>query len=293
MPAHGLNAIPGTAASYKTFKDLTALEELVRNPLKRQATDLDMVSFSNNIGFYNMVFHAPSANPTASNNLSAKAGTATVKSQAELRMSAVKTSANNIRKGQVVQVSAELQNGSQPVSGLTVTFYDGDPATGGKAFDVERIPYINANGRYEVNVNYRALNCGAHRLFAKAGAGKAYEVTSGSSVLQVDCPTVCVSKACMRSSQYYALNLNRLPQGSVKVAGNSNNTRVSTDDVVRMRVLLQGGTSRLHQLNQQYVAAQLSLLAAQQQSDGARQQPAMLQTQLPTHANQHGCSPQP
>ena len=51
-------------------------------------------------------------------------------------MSPVKTSVNNIRKGQVVQVSAELQNGSQPVWGLTVAFYYGDPATGGKAFDV-------------------------------------------------------------------------------------------------------------------------------------------------------------
>ena len=51
MQAHGLNAKPGTAASYKTFKGRTALEELVKNPLKRQATDLDMVSFSNNIGF--------------------------------------------------------------------------------------------------------------------------------------------------------------------------------------------------------------------------------------------------
>ena len=145
---------------------------------------------------------------------------------------------------------------------MTVAFYDGDPATGGKAFDVERIPYINANGKYEVNVNYRALNCGAYRLFVKAGSGKAYEVTSGSSVLQVDCPTVCVSKACMRSPQYYALNLNRLPQGTVKVAGSGNNTRVSTDDTARIRMLLQGGTSRLHQLNQQYVAAQLSLLAS-------------------------------
>ena len=66
----------------------------------------------------------------------------------------------------------------------------------------------------------------------------------------------------MRSPQYYALNLNRLPQGSVKVAGNGNNTRVSTDDTARMSMLLDGGASRLHQLNRQYVAAQLSLLAA-------------------------------
>ena len=79
--------------------------------------------------------------------------------------------------------------------------------------------------------------------------------------IRVRLKPVCVARVCMRSSQYYALNLNRLPHGLVRLAGSVTNTGVSTDDTARMRLLLQGGTSSLHELNQQYVATQLSLLA--------------------------------
>jgi hypothetical protein len=64
----------------------------------------------------------------------------------------------------------------------------------------------------------------------------------------------------MRSAQYYALNLNRLPHGVVTVPGRVLNTQVSTGNTAQMGILLQGGTAAQQRLTQQFVATQLSLL---------------------------------
>ena len=273
MPSHGLNQLPGAPNSYASFSDLTKLEELVDNPLKQSPTDPDQVSFSNNIGFYNSVFYVEPVNsPPASaktkaggSNLASsdvKLSSARTKAiSSDLAGSDVKLSSNTAKLGQTIQVSAELKTAGRPISTMNVHFYDGDPNAGGKVFDVERIPHIKANDRYEVSVNYRAKACGAHRLFVKAGRGLAYEVTVQSQPLQVECPTpVCTSQVCMRSAQYYALNLDRLPQGVVTVPGRGLGTGVSTGNTAQMRILLQGGTAAQQRFTQQFVATQLSLL---------------------------------
>jgi hypothetical protein len=257
--------LPGDPNSYASFSDLTKLEELVDNPLKQSPTDPDQVSFSNNIGFYNSVFYIEPVNsPPAS------AGTKAVRSglsartktvNADLAGSDVKLSSNTAKLGQRIQVSAELKTTGRPISSLNVHFYDGDPNAGGKVFDVERVPFIKVNDRYEVSVNYRAKACGVHRLFVKAGRGMAYEVTVQSQPLQVECLTpVCISQVCMRSAQYYALHLDLLPHGVVTVPGRVLNTQVSTGNTAQMRILLQGGTAAQQRLTQQFVATQLSLL---------------------------------
>jgi hypothetical protein len=73
---------------------------------------------------------------------------------------------------------------------------------------------------------------------------------------------------CFRSPQYFLLNSNRLPRGSVIVGGVNMNKPVSTSHVA-VRLALQGGSpfgtshpTPLQQLNRQYVAAQLNLILA-------------------------------
>jgi hypothetical protein len=89
-------------------------------------------------------------------------------------------------------------------------------------------------------------------------ASCAFKVT----VEQVKCHTIC-----FRSPQYYLLNLNSLPGGEVLIGGVNSNVEVSTSNTDAIRLALQGtatgfGTlTPLQQLNQEFVAAQLSLEA--------------------------------
>jgi hypothetical protein len=75
---------------------------------------------------------------------------------------------------------------------------------------------------------------------------------------------------CFRSSEYFLLNLNRLPRGSVLVGGVNFNAPISIRNNVRaIQFALQGGNglgvgtlTALQRLNQEFVAAQLSLALA-------------------------------
>ncbi len=67
---------------------------------------------------------------------------------------------------------------------------------------------------------------------------------------------------CYRSPQYFRLNINSLPQGTVLVAGMNNNRPMSTTDRRGMLIALRGGYTVQQQLNQEFVAAQLNLLNA-------------------------------
>ncbi len=67
---------------------------------------------------------------------------------------------------------------------------------------------------------------------------------------------------CFRSPQYFRLNLDRLPQGTVLVGGMNFNRPISTTDKRAMAMALRGGFTPLQQLNQEFVAAQLNTLNA-------------------------------
>jgi hypothetical protein len=77
-------------------------------------------------------------------------------------------------------------------------------------------------------------------------------------------PTKCHT-ICFRSPQFYLLNLNNLPHGEVLIGGVNFNAEVSTDNIDAIRLALLGnalgiGTlTPLQQLNQEFVAAQLSM----------------------------------
>lgn len=67
---------------------------------------------------------------------------------------------------------------------------------------------------------------------------------------------------CFQSSLYYVININRLPQGYVIIGGtNYNNPVPIQTNLTDVRRALRGGVDPMAQLNQQYVAAQVSLAA--------------------------------
>lgn len=72
-----------------------------------------------------------------------------------------------------------------------------------------------------------------------------------------ECNTICY-----RSPQYYKLNINSLPRGTVIIGGVNYNRPISTTDLRRMELALRGGFTPLQQLNQEFVAAQLNMLNA-------------------------------
>jgi len=72
---------------------------------------------------------------------------------------------------------------------------------------------------------------------------------------------------CFRSPQYYLLNLNSLPGGTVLIAGTNNNQPVSTTNRTAIALALRGnatgfGLTPLQRFNQEFVAAQLSINSA-------------------------------
>jgi hypothetical protein len=93
-------------------------------------------------------------------------------------------------------------------------------------------------------------------------------VTVGTvgSALTADCaleiagaPGFKCDTICFRSPQYYLLNLNRLPQAAVLIAGVNVNSPVSTSNLHAIKLALEGGRTATQVFNQQFVAAQLSL----------------------------------
>jgi len=232
MPGHGLELLPG---------------EL------KEIGDVKIEEYSNNVGLYRAPFFVFPNAPRAG----------AVAGAPGLKLDSVKTTVRQVKHEESVEVAAMLETGDQEIGGLTVYFYDGDPQDGGRVFDVERISHIRANGKHQARTRFKSDDCGLYRIFVRATAGRHLEVNGHTEPVQVGCPpAACNSLACLRAPQYYALNLDRLPQGTVQVSGNGLNAQVSTGDRARMQLLLQGGNTAQQQFNQQFVALQLNSLSA-------------------------------
>lgn len=67
---------------------------------------------------------------------------------------------------------------------------------------------------------------------------------------------------CYRSPQYFKLNMNHLPRGTVVIAGVNGNNPVSTTNTKALGLALSGGFTTVQKLNQEFVAAQLNVLNA-------------------------------
>lgn len=90
------------------------------------------------------------------------------------------------------------------------------------------------------------------------GGGVSNSVEFVITPLTLSCQTTC-----FQSAQYYLLNSNRVPNGSIFIGGvNFNNPVIIQNNLASVRRALEGGTGPLQLLNQQYVATQLTIVAA-------------------------------
>jgi hypothetical protein len=170
MPGHGLKSMPGTLTS---FADAVALEESAG----------DGFSYSNNVGFYKLAFYLfPPPPPSTSTGLTADPAPAK-HGRPPVRLAKVRVSVHQVARNERVMVSTTLRTADKPIKGgLTVLFYDGDPAAGLPAFDMERVGHLRAEDAYHVQVPFRSSVCGLHKLVVVAGRGTAFEQTQRAHV---------------------------------------------------------------------------------------------------------------
>lgn len=89
------------------------------------------------------------------------------------------------------------------------------------------------------------------------GPGGGTSNVKAFSITTLNCQTIC-----MQSASYYAINFGRLPQGYVIIGGVNFNNPVSIQaNLTDVRRVLRGGADPMQQINQQYVATQISLAA--------------------------------
>src|SRR5262245_51347911 len=89
-----------------------------------------------------------------------------------VRHGKVAVSAQQVARNERILVSTTVDTADEPLKGgLTVLFYDGDPAAGLPAFDVERVVHLRADDTQDVRVPFRSSICGKHELVVVAGRG--------------------------------------------------------------------------------------------------------------------------
>jgi hypothetical protein len=164
MPGHGLTAIPG---ALKSIADVA------------EECQPDKNCYSNNLGFYNQVFHLQGP------SLSGAPGPVTA--NAAVDIGKVDASAYEFTLKDNVVLSATLTAGAGDASGITTNIYDGDPASGGRLINVVQIPYIAHDSSCKIRMQYRTNTCGVHQIFVAVNKGKPSEVIRRAHPLRVAC----------------------------------------------------------------------------------------------------------
>lgn len=157
MPDHGLSAIPG---------DITSLGDVQIDP------------YSNNVGFYRVAF------PILAKNL---LGATSPTNTGSINIGKVDLSAMSALPGESIVVSSKVITHDESLSGVGVSFFDGDPREGGQAFAVDHLSYVGGDSTYNVSALFQPKTCGTRELFVVANRGKANEVIRRAPPLQVSC----------------------------------------------------------------------------------------------------------
>jgi hypothetical protein len=159
MPGHGLTSVPGT---------LTAI------------TDVPIETYSNNVGFYKQpIYILPASMATID---AGAVGTP------DFWVESVSAPDGNIVENEKVAIKVVLRAGASDVRGITVTFFDGDPAQGGRAFEQEMIPFLSADQVYTVRASWKPAGCGIRTVFVE-GYGEGVTAL-GELGIDVACRTV-------------------------------------------------------------------------------------------------------
>jgi hypothetical protein len=184
MPGHGLTAIPGTLTSVADVP-----EEIQSGSNCPGATTQEPTcSYSNNVGMYQQVFYlAPSHSDTTCQFQSPVPGPPPVPGTGSLDIGKVQLSAGEITPAAHVTISATLLTHGVDSSGVSASFYDGDPQQGGRLFNTELVPHIAQNDPYTLQTLYRTNTCGVHQLFVVVNQGRPSEVVRRAPPLRVAC----------------------------------------------------------------------------------------------------------
>lgn len=138
-------------------------------------TDIPVEAHSNNVGFYaaNHPFYvAPGNNPPSTaqqvaqfSSLAATSSVSPSPADGPLQSINLGLKSQNFRVDQVTNFIAKFTAGAS-FPGSTVLYFDGDPAQGGKLFDVQTVHPLLAGSSAEHLVRFRAQQCGPHTLYA-------------------------------------------------------------------------------------------------------------------------------
>jgi len=158
IPGHGLTAIP--------LPTLTSIAEV---PIEQ---------YSNNVGLYPQPLYVASKTNSQSVPVATEDGEVTIEN--------VQISPAQIAPDGKVKVRVRLRAGARATDNLSLFFYDGDPEAGGKAFDIERIPYIRAQDIYTDRVLFQPRTCGTHTIFAVPRPGAATAAAMATVEVGID-----------------------------------------------------------------------------------------------------------
>jgi hypothetical protein len=137
----------------------------------------DIEPISNNVGYFDQEIYVCAAGAQCTLPPGGAAA-------ARLSIDEVTVSADQASVHETVEVSARLRSGEQPVGPVLLFFHDGDPASG-QAFEVEHVPFIEANASYLAKVRYQPRTRGVHDLVVVARAGERY-VTAATQLEAVE-----------------------------------------------------------------------------------------------------------
>jgi MYXO-CTERM domain-containing protein len=182
LPAHGLTSDPSALGDGARFTDYTDLEQMVPAPWATSDGGVPMQSFSNNIGFYNQLFHV---NPTPSNSLAASAP-GDVRS---LAVSKVHSKETSLVLGEPTNITATVHNNGKALQTSNARFYDGDPDHGGTFVGEQHLTYMNPGDDHAVSLRYAPTTCGTHDFYMSVWSGGIEtQATKAVESVNVTCP---------------------------------------------------------------------------------------------------------
>jgi hypothetical protein len=153
MPGHGLTSVP--AAGLK------------------QISDVPFEAYSNNVGMYGAHQHFYIC-PT-SGCIQQSTGLSSTQSGVSIKSLTVSVNPQLLLEKQA-KVNATIQAGGEPINGVNVAYYDGDPAKGGTLLDVQQIQHMDADATYSHRSFFTPGTCGTHALYASAWLPNSPEV---------------------------------------------------------------------------------------------------------------------
>jgi hypothetical protein len=143
---------------------------LTESPLRKTYTQIGQVpiqQYSNNVGLYGT--YSPFYVAARTSALQAQEVSATVRPEA---VSVKLSGPQNI--GKRTKVSVTVRNDENtPLSNVPVVFYDGNPAGGGKVFDVQRIWHLGEQKSLTVRTFFTPETAGQHAIFVQVGRSAA------------------------------------------------------------------------------------------------------------------------